>query len=236
MTLADVAYSAARAARVLKAAGRGLSTSEKSDVLTISNEISDEWQARKAYAWNVNFTALTLRTNHQPHTIGPSGADFTAQRPVKIENAALILTGAQPIDLPLRIRDDDWWAANRVKSLATSIPTDLYYSPDFPNGSIYLWPIPTVAYGLRLEMWVSLQKFTALTDPFSAPPAFETAFKLTMAETMCTWWGLPIPPLLQMQRLRAIKAIQTTTMKSPRTGTTNGRSGGYFNYMTGDRA
>jgi hypothetical protein len=75
------------------------------------NDLLDEWAARELFAYNVNFTQHTLIANHSPHTIGPVGADFIVnQRPVRLEGATVIFPGSQQVDMPLGIRDDDWWA------------------------------------------------------------------------------------------------------------------------------
>ena len=81
-----------------------------------------------------------------------------------------ILPGA--VDAPISPRDNDWWAGNRVKSLQSNIPTDLYYEPDFPNGQLWFWPIPNASYGVRLEGNVVLQQMLSLDDRFTAPQAY----------------------------------------------------------------
>jgi hypothetical protein len=205
------------------------------------NRIIDQWAARKVYAWNVAFNAYTLTVNHQPHLIGLglSSPDFAAPRPVEIENAALILTNSSPnIDLPLNLRDDDWWAFKRVKSLASSVPTDIYYSPDVPNGALYLWPVPNFAYGLRLETWNVLAQITDPAVAFVSPYGYELAVMLTLSEEICGPMGRTVPTDLAAKASRARAAIQRNNDKSPRTTTsepgTRGRSsGGDFNYLTG---
>jgi len=100
----------------------------------------------------------------------------TTQRPEKIEDANIILNNLSPIvKCPLRIRDKDWWVANSIPSVPTSIPTDLYYDPTFPNGQIYLWPLQNVNYGLELETWTNLSQYTSLTQQFWMPPGYEDA-------------------------------------------------------------
>ena len=243
MTLSQVIYAAAREARILKGAGRGLSLSELADGLIIANQLVDEWAARKAYAYDMAFTAYTLTPNHQPHLIGPGLAapDFAvAVRPQRVESAALILTTVTPnVDFPLTLRDHDWWADQRVKGLATSVPTDLVYHSDWPNGELWLWPAPTFAYGIRLQTWNSIQQFAVVTSPFSAPPAYQKAFTLTMAEQMCAWWGVEPPTNLSERAARARLSVQSNNIKSPRIasadqGTNGGRRG--FNYYSGGPA
>jgi hypothetical protein len=219
--------------------GEPISGEHATFCLTRLNRIIDQWAARKVFAYNVAFTAYTLTALHQPHLIGPglSSPDFAAPRPVLIENAALILTNASPaVDLPLNIWDDDWWANKRVKALTSNVPTDLYYSPDHPSGALYLWPVPSYAYGLRLETWTVLSQITDASTAFTTPYGYELALLLTLAEEVCGPMGRAMPAELAAKAARARVTIMKNNDKSPRIGLDDrgsGRGGGDFNWMTG---
>jgi hypothetical protein len=210
--------------------------------LNIINEIIDQWAARKVYAYNVSFTAYALTVAHQPHLLGPGLAspDFAGVRPVRVENAALILNSSTPnIDLPLNIRDDDWWANKRVKSLASNVPTDLYPSYSWPNLELYLWPVPNYAYGLRLEAWVSVTQVAQadILTQFAAPYGYKRALMLTLAEALCRPMGKATPITLPADALKARNIIQMNNNKSPRIQSvdhgTQGKPRGDFNWMSG---
>lgn len=209
--------------------------------LRLLNQEVDAWAARKVYAYNVNFQPFTLTPNHGPHLIGPGLAapDFAAaQRPVRIEGATLILNTVTPaVDVPLVLRDDDWWRNQRVKGLKSNVPTDLFYSPDWPNGALNFWPVPNFAYGARLELWGLISQFASLNDPVSLPPAYRKALRLTMALRYCRPFGRPIPDGLKEDAAEARYDVQRNNIKSPRIGTADiGTGGGRrsgFNYYSG---
>jgi hypothetical protein len=221
-----------------------LSAADGQMALRWLNRRLNAWAALKRYAYNVSFTEYTLTPNHQPHLIGPAlnPPDFAAaQRPVRIEGAALVLNNVTPnVDLGLNIRDDAWWQAQTVKSIATTTPTDLYYSPDWPNGALWLWPVPTFAYGLRLEVWGLISAFVTLNSVFTLPLGYESALVLTLAEDLCRPFGRPLTQDLRDAAREARAALQTNNIKSPRiasadygsSGSRGGRRGG-FNYYTG---
>lgn len=215
------------------------------------NRTIDSWQALKRYAYNVNFTQYTLTPGRQPHQIGPTAVapDWTvAQRPVRIEGAALVLTtSSPPVDSPvLNIRDDDWWLNKRVKSLSSSVPTDLYPSYDHPNVSLYFWPVPSFAYGLRLETWVSMQQIPLdingkpdLLATFSAPQGYYEALMLTLEEKVARIFGKPLSADLLRAASRARAAIQSNNAKSPRISTADHGTAslrGGFNWKIGGPA
>lgn len=237
----DLLYIAFREARILLRPQALNSGNELADGLIFLNQMVDYWSARGCYAWTTAFTTWTLTPGHQPHLIGPnlSPPDFLVnQRPVGIRSANLILTNTNPqVDLPINLRDNAWWAGQRVKNLSSSIPTDLYYEPDVPDGALWLWPIPNVGYGLRLEGMVVLQQFVTLDDCFIAPQAYLAAVTLTLAEELSDVWGTAMPPNLARRAMKARDALQSNNNLAPRIASadwgTAGRPGGDFNYMTG---
>jgi hypothetical protein len=218
------------------------STEDAAYCLKKLNSITDEWSAAGRYAFNKGFALYTLIPSKQPHTIGPTGDFVVSQRPVKVEACALVLPGSSPVDVPMNIRDDDWWAANRVKSITTTVPTDLYYSPEEVNGSLYFWPVPKSAYQVRLETWVILPVFADLNvTTYNLAPGYQNALTLTLQEKIAPAFGSSAMQLaagIAGQALSARKTIQSNNMTSPRmatkdSGMPNKTRRGGFNYYTG---
>ncbi len=151
-------------------------------------------------------------------TVAPTYATPNlGQRPQRIEQANLILTDNTPnVDVPMNIRDSSWWMSQRVKTISTSVPTDLYYDPDFPNGSLYFWPVPDTAYQVRLKLWGVIPQFPTLSYTFSLPPGYQKALKLDLAFDLVGSFQGSWGPSQQQARLRAIKAVQSNNIKSPR--------------------
>jgi hypothetical protein len=241
MLCRDLLYIAFREARILLRPQAVNSTPELNDGMMFLNQQIDYWSARGCYAWTTTFLSLSLVPGHQPYLIGPglTAPDFNVPppRPVKIHSSNVILTGSTPVDIPMMIRDNAWWAANQNKSLTSTFPTDVYYEPDVPNGQLWFWPISTSANGVRLEVWVVLQQFQNLTDPFVAPPAYQAAVTLTLGEELCDIWGTQCPPNLPRRALKARDALQSNNNLAPRIasadwGTFSSPSGD-FNYQTG---
>lgn len=164
------------------------------------DRIYDNWNAEPDAVWGVSFSTFTLTPNLQPHTIGPNGATLSAaQRPVEILGANIILgAGTSAVWSRLEIRDDAWWLAKTVRNITSTLPTDLYYSPDWPvgsvpvsalttpntNGSIFLWPVPTVAYTLEIMVRLIMAQ-TTLLQLFSLPPGYRDALTCTLSEECC---------------------------------------------------
>jgi hypothetical protein len=244
--LKDILYAAARASHKVERSQSNLNVSELSDGLVLANQLADQWSSRTVYSWSDNFVQYTLTAGHQPHLLGPglTPPDFALPvtaggvRPERLYLAGASLILPSNVDTPLNVRDDDWWAGQNVKSITSSVPTDIYYSGDWPNGELWLWPVPSTSCGIRLRLRSLMGQFTAITDTFTGPPAYEKAFTLSLAEEMCDWWGLPVPPGLPARAARARVIVQINNIRSPRTGTADigtrcDCSGGDFNWTTG---
>lgn len=218
------------------------------------NRITDSWSARKAFAYSTQFVEYTLTAGHGPTLIGPSvtSPEFATPggiaRPIRIESASLTLTDQTPyVDLPLNIRDRAWWANERVKTLQSNVPTDLYYEPLFPNGQLNFWPVPSYNYSALLEMWVAVSQIplTSAGLPnfaaaFTTPPGYELAMVLTLAEHQATPYGKPIPQDLVTRAADARRACQMNNLASPQCSSadwgTRGRNTGSradFNWADG---
>jgi hypothetical protein len=192
------------------------------------NLLLDTWAARKNFVYANTFLTYTLVPNLSPHLIGPDPvtATFTAtQRPVKIVRATIILNNVTPnVEVPLTLRDEQWWMEDvTVKDLRSSQPTDLFYSPSYPNGSLYYWPVPATAYGTRLECWVLLGQFASIQDPIggqnaaqSLPPGYRNALMLTLAETLLSGGEREANPMLTQAAAQARLAIFGNNTPSPR--------------------
>lgn len=164
----------------------------------------------------------------------------TAQRPEAIHDANIILNNLSPVvKCPLRIRDKDWWMANSIPSVPTSIPTDLFYEPAFPNGEIRLWPLQNVTFGLELETWTNLAQFTSLTQQFWMPPGYEDAVTYGLAVSLAPSYGRPLDQTLLMLATNAKGKIQNKNSQSPKLATRDSgiprgnRGGTLFNWLNG---
>jgi hypothetical protein len=230
-----------RAAR----AGDVIAPEEQADALLLFNELLDWLNGDGRAVYTSTFTTFTLTANHQPHTIGlvDNAPDFTVTigRPARIREANIILTGN--IRVPVDIVDDQGWnaiaagaAAGQAITLTSTIPTLLRYDPGWPNGSIYLWPPPSTAYGLELLMDTLLASVVD-TDTLDLPFGYPLALRLSLAEAMANSWGQPLPANLERRARDARAALWGTNEQILNLATCDGGmprgGGGAYDYRTG---
>jgi len=222
--------------------GESFSSDDQAWVLQKLQRLIDRYNAREPMVYNVNFTVFTLNPPADPldpTTIGPSGDFDVNQRPVSIESIGLILDSGTPgVELPLNRRDDQWWANNRIKGLTSTLPTDYYYSPDWPLGRIYFWPVPTASHQVRLQSRLVLAETTAYDQDFSMPPAYWDLIVYELAISLAPSFEKQVSTALVALRQAAIKAVQANNITSPRLASdspSQGTGGGRpdFNFLDG---
>jgi hypothetical protein len=123
------------------------------------------------------------------------------------------------VRIPLDILDDDGWSSTSIKTQKAVTPLKLYYTPNVPNGSIFLWPIPTTSSQVELEMENLLQQIADLNTQLDLPTGYQAAMTLTLAETLEHSLGFPPTPGVVAGANRARLKIQQRKVESPRSGT-----------------
>src|SRR3990167_2819202 len=209
------------------------------------NGIINQRNARQEWAYAVTFPTFTTTSGLSPHTIGPTGATFTVdQRPVAVLGVNQQTgSGVSLINIgPAHIRDRDWWLRQSAPGVQSGVPTDLYYEPAWPNGSLYFWPVPSAAYVVQLELRTLLDEIDAddVTDTFSLPPAYQRDLTLTLAQDLIGPLTLPMLDGLARKASEARGITQSNnnpsvrirTRQSGMPGGVSGSSGGY-NWRSG---
>src|SRR6266568_1090179 len=203
---------------------------EIADVQAQANILTDSWNAARDYIWaNTFFTGL-LTPNLQPHLIGPTGtAGFNQaaeilQRPVKILDANILLNalagppwiGQTTVRLTVHVHQDKgkWWSSKKAPGVQSVTPTDMYYEEDYPNGSMFIWVVPTVAYPLELLLQTLLAQYQ-LNDMVTLPQGGLMAFVYSLAEMIAPDFDLPWTNALEQLKRSALRRFTRLNITSP---------------------
>lgn len=201
------------------------------------NRLLDAWNAERQAVYADQFVTYTMTIGLSPHTLGPTGATWTAtQRPVSIEGASLWIGTSPNVKRGITIHTAQWWNDQTIPALSSNYPTELY--PDFtwPNVSLYFWPVPAAAYEVELWTRIVLAQVT-LDTTFSLPPGYWRAHALTLAEECAEPLGQDLSPRLVEQAAKARALIYGNNRTTPRLRTRDagmpvGASGATFNYLS----
>lgn len=202
----------------------------------------DRWNAERDKIFTTAFNLFTMPANMQPISIGPGGQFQMNQRPVKLNSASLLLPNGGPTstDLKLTVQDAQWWAAQTIKNLTSSISTDVYYDAANPLGNLFFWPISTVSLQVRIEAWVALTQAVDLTTRLLMPQAYWDAIVLSLAVQLAPSYEKVASEDLKAERLEAVRAIEGNNATAPKINldgsglpTSNGAGRTNDNFLTG---
>jgi hypothetical protein len=210
-------------------------------VIGMANRLLDKWNAERAAVYAVSFLPFTFTPTLNPHTLGPSGATWTlAQRPVTLDG--LIINLGNGVNAPSVNLDHDaaWYQNLSTPLLTTSYPTDGYYDPTWPNGSLYLWPVPSTAYAVQVLVRTVLSH-VSLLSVFDLPPGYREALTLTLEEMLCSTRAFgPMMDGLPGRAASARAVVWANNSSAPPLATQDagmpsnvGPNRSNFNYLTG---
>lgn len=153
------------------------------------NRMLSSWSTQGALIYADTLVEFTLTANDGIYTIG-TGADINTPRPLRIKTAYVRDTDQ---DYPIEIIDEYKYSLISQKDLQSSYPEALYYNPDYPSGTIKLYPYPGAAYTLFMEVEQALTQFTGLSQTISFPEGYEEALEYNFAVRIAPIYGKPVP-------------------------------------------
>jgi hypothetical protein len=190
-TAQEIINSALRLIGVL-AAGETASAEESSDSLTALNDMLSLWTIDRLMVYQYQQGSKALTPNDGIYTIGSSGADITDSRPLRIESA--FIRDSSGYDSSLTIINQDEYNRITTKSTASTYPNRLFYDPSFPNGTIYLYPVPSVANTLYYTVSKQFSSFATLGASATFPPGYTQLIKYNLAVLLAAEFNTPVRP------------------------------------------
>jgi len=209
-----------RAVRLLGAVAQGtpLPAGDAADGLQALNSMLEAWNIDSLNIYTKNFDEYQLVPGQQVYTIGPTGniAATPQLRPTTIDRALLkVLQSTPNIELPIKMIEDQEWSEIAVKNLTSTYCTKMYSTGDFPNLSLYLWPIPTLANKLILWTWNQVLGLQDINADLSLPPGYERAIVYNLAIELSAEYGIMASPVVQqiaIDSLAHIKRVNSTPL------------------------
>ena len=184
------------------ATGETPSAAEAADGLTALNDVLETWSTEKLAVWQQAVLPFTATAGVGAYTIGPSG-DFVTPRPVRILSLYSSIDG---VDYPAREWPYTQWQAVGVKGTGSTWPERYAYVNDFPDGRLFLWPVPATALQLQIGIQTELTAAPNLATVLSYPPGYARALHWALAAELSSEYGVQLNGQ-QMATVTATKAV-----------------------------
>ncbi len=178
----------------------------------------DSWAAEELTLSIQSRTAITWPASTTSQTIGPSGGNITAQRPVWINQINYVVPGSSPaVEVVLAPMDIDSYAAQSIKALTSALPLSYFYqtSIDTILGTLILWPVPNQELTLYLYAPQAVTVPVTLDDVLLGPPGYQEAFLYNLEERLLHPFSVANPAIVS--RVLQLSASAMDRMKRPNT-------------------
>lgn len=181
--VSDIIYHAYRALGQLGAPQRIVSPEETIDGIAVLNFLTESWNIERLMIPALQRITYLLVANQQQYQIGPTASDFLAERPSRLEYASVIISTGydSPFERQLFILPPGLWQQVQKKGIVDPLPRAVYYDKDFPNGNIFVWPIPSLVMQICLYTWKVIPSFASETDAVVLAPGYFRALYLNTA-------------------------------------------------------
>lgn len=215
-TALDIVKGAMRLVGALEA-GATPSGEDSADALTALNDFLEQLSLDRLAVYQKLNEQFTWPSGVSSRTIG-SGGQFSTTRPTRLEDGCFVRT-ADGSDWPLDPVDNSRYQEIIFKTLGSSIPSVIYYSPEMPLGKLYIWPVPAAAVTVSICSLKQFTAFTALADVVTLPPGYVRLLKTGLAVIMAPeWTGREASETVKEQAQSARAAVKRTNMRHPVVG------------------
>jgi len=195
------------------AAGEALAYNDSNDALDVLNGLLDIWSNQKYFAYNNVETIFILQPGKITYTVG-IGGEIPIQRPLRINTAySRRTTGNGAVDFGCDVFSIQQYSAIGLKMQPGPWPKYMFYNSSFPLASLTLYPMPNQLG--EMHFWSDqLLQAVALTDKLNLPQGYYLGLQFSLAELLCTEYGIAVPKGVE-RFAREFKAVIKATNATP---------------------
>lgn len=214
-TALDVIKDALRDLGVL-GKGQDIDEDDAARALQRMDDMLDSWsiQPYAIYAWSD--ITHTLVSGSASYTIGPTGADITAARPIQIIQA--FVRDDNAYDYPVDVISYSDYMRITDKTTDTTYPNILAYNAGHPNGTVYIWPVADTANTLHMIAESVLSNLATTSATFTFPPGYRIAVVKNLALQLAPMFAVNVAPDLKKQAEAAMAAIKRANNRNRSNG------------------
>ncbi len=152
--------------------------------LNTVNAMLDRWSTQRLLLRATTFLSFPLVINQSMYTIGLTGPDIIAPKPLKIYSAYYRMSG--DVDQPIDVIDRTTYDNLADKNIGTGPPEYICYYPGAAQqatqqGQFFIYLTPDQAYIMNLELDTYLTEFATIFDTVTFEPAYYEALIYNLA-------------------------------------------------------
>ncbi len=189
------------------------SSSDMNVALRAANVMLDRWATQNLLVRADTQISFSTQVNKASYTIGASGADITASKPLRL-HSGYVTDGN--MDYPLDVITKEMYDNLDDKNVGTSRPTYVVYDPGAAQqtaqkGTFFFHHTPDKVYAVKLEANTYFTEFVNYTDPVAFEPAYFEAIVYNLAVRLFRRYTddkTPVPADLASIAMESLKNLK----------------------------
>lgn len=191
------------------ASGETPTTDEQTDALAVLNQLLESWSLQGLAVYRRDLTPYTTVAGQASYSIG-AGEEWDGARPMTIKGAYATVND---VDYPVDPMTTQQYADLTDKDEQAEIPDGVYYDATYPNGTVYLFPVPSTAITVTLVIDEQLSSLASVSTTISFPPGYERALRYALAVELAPEFGKTPSPIVVQNALDALALIKSTNQQ-----------------------
>lgn len=194
--------------------GQTATSEDIADAFKLLNMMLAQWSVKRNVVHQILDVGFAT-DGRQTYTVG-AGGDFNVFRPSRLQGAYCRQLAPQPIDYPLEVLKSQTDYGRISTKFIQSMPSTVYYDPQFPLGVLHVWPVAIAGYEIHLQILAPLTQFVTAYDTINLPAEYEEALMYNLAGRLYPMYGLPADQVvikLAAASLAAVRMANTQTGK-----------------------
>lgn len=193
--------------------GQTASATDQANALLRAQMMMSQWARHRWFVYTLVDTGFACTTAAASYTLGP-GQNFNIERIDRIDAAYIQQTGTSQ-DWALKIITSREEFIRIQQTVLQGDPTQyLYYDSNFPDGTLYPWPLPSTGYSLHILTKVVLQEFVALSDTILLPPEYFEAIYYNLCVRFRAAYRLPADEVFDTMAKETLGTLQEANQQS----------------------
>ncbi len=202
----------------------------------MANIMLGAWSAQHLLLRAAQELTIPLVAGDPTYTIGLSGADVTAVKPLKVESGYIIDSS---MNYPLEVWPGEAFDGLQDQAITTTRPFYVTYDPGSPQqaaqkGTARFYPKPDKVYSARLQCQICLTEFVNFTDTVTFEPVYYEPLLYNLAVRLFRRYAndqTPVPMDLVVIARDSLNTLKTLNAEQVRaTLDLPGRPGAYDGY------
>jgi len=179
------------------------------DALIALNQMLDSWSIEELAVYATQDQIKTWTPGSIYQTLGPSGT-IIGNRPIQLQDSTYFRDAATNISYGIKLINQQQYDGIAVKTVTSSYPQVMFINYDYPDVTMFIYPVPTIALEMHFISAEPLAQPATLATTLSFPPGYMRAFKFNLACEIAADFGIEAPVSVQriaMASKRDIKRI-----------------------------